>query len=164
MGCDIHCYIEFRRRGDRDNWGGWPRINPGRNYGAFGRLAGVRGQVGPIVPPRGLPSDLSFHARHDNELYICNEPTEGCVTAETAKHYFEKCGSKYIMRDGKPIWVTHPDWHTHSWLTADEWEAAITFKSHFVQSAGDEYEAILAVMRFFESRGYDTRVVFWFDN
>lgn len=44
MGCDIHAYVEYKKADNNGDWisfGG--RINPGRNYSLFGRMAeGVR--------------------------------------------------------------------------------------------------------------------------
>lgn len=49
--------------------------------------------------------------------------------------------------------------HSASWVTADEWEAAI----HGWEEIAD-YRAVLAALRAFEQEGYETRVVFWFDS
>ena len=56
------------------------------------------------------------------------------------------------------MFVSHPDWHSHTWLSADEFEKAI-------QDLGNEkYRAALAAMRSFEADGLDARIVIWFDN
>lgn len=122
MGCDIHCYIEYKPAGSDDwsDFGG--RINPGRNYDLFAKLAGIRNydEIEPVAKPRGYPKDAAYEAE-----------------------------KKY---------VSNPDWHTHSWLTADEFAVAI-------EGSGEpEYEAILAAMRSFEAGGAQARIVFWFDN
>lgn len=59
MGCDIHPVIEIKSKYD-DEWKlaacrGVPQY---RSYSAFALLAGVRGGD-PVIPPRGLPEDLS---------------------------------------------------------------------------------------------------------
>lgn len=157
MGCDIHCYIEYRHPTD-DRWrdfGG--RIKPGRNYKIFSRMAGVRGQLSDaVVAPRGFPNNAAYASCDDYWLYISESINENTCTKEQAKRYISY-GCKY--RDDKRRWVSHPDWHTHSWLTSKEFEQAI--KSDF---DAPEYTAILAAMRSFESGGYESRLVFWFDN
>lgn len=73
MGCDIHCYIEYRYREDSgDGWrsfGG--RINPGRSYEIFAALAGVRGpQWANGIKPRGVPNDMGYAANDDWWVHI----------------------------------------------------------------------------------------------
>lgn len=163
MGCDIHCYIEYKKPTDKQarDFGG--RINPGRHYPIFAKLAGVRNynEVTPIVEPRGMPSDAGYEAQGDNQLYITHTEGDDHATPENAQRWVENGSSKYIPNhEGKNTWVTHPDWHSHSWVTADEWEQAISVSDQYV----DEYKAILAALRSFEAQGYMSRVVFWFDN
>ena len=162
MGCDIHCYIEHREKG-RDRWDGFGgRINPGRDYELFGRMAGVRTGAQPVVPLRGLPNDLAWDAEADSSLYISTEEYDGACTAERAKYYVEKCGCSYINdAEGKPWRVTHPDRHSHSWLTSDEFAEAL---SRCEYGNGVEYLAVLAAMREMERLGHEVRLVFWFDN
>lgn len=172
MGCDVHCYVEYRARNPQSEYdrqwsdlGG--RINPGRNYVIFERLAGVRGDPGrAVVPPRGYPDDAGFWARHDNWCFITNGPDEegNYVTPEKARNWHERLGCDYRQdRDGKPCWIEHPDWHSHSWLTPDEWEKALKL-ARVTPKNEPEYYALLAAMRSLEAAGHLVRVVFWFDN
>lgn len=143
MGCDTHMYIEYRRKDNENktwqNFGG--RINPGRNYLIFGIISeGVRCETTFNFPPKGMPDDAAYASRNDNQLYISE--TEG----------------------GKPTWVTHPDWHSHSWLTTQEFEKAMEFYREKGNWTEPEYEALLASMKRFEELGFESRVVFWFDN
>jgi len=81
-------------------------------------------------------------------------------------------GRKIVERDGKPVWVEHPDWHSHSWMTTKELQKAYKiYEKHASKEwdddirVGVEYRAILAAMKEIESCGeYEARVVFWFDN
>lgn len=171
MGCDIHCYVEYRTKPPHDGVKQWSsfggNINPGRHYPMFAALAGVRNydEVTPISEPRGVPEDAGYSARSDNMCYICESEIEGSVTAERAAEYVEKYGCSYINgHDGKPAFVTDPDWHSRSWLSSDEWEAAINMVGSSEWGSFQEYRAILAALRSFEAHGYDARVVFWFDN
>ena len=173
MGCDIHMYVEFQSaKKDYKYWesfGG--RINPGRNYVLFGKIAGVRGGR-ELFAPRGLPKDLGFYSQEDSRFFIVDEPDESgeYVTLEQAKKY-EQYGSTIIEQNGKPTWVTHPDWHGHTWLTPDELsECYVAAVDQLNREWGpgsdlcDEYHALLAAMRCLESRNNSVRVVIWFDN
>jgi hypothetical protein len=42
---------------------------------------------------------------------------------ETAEGWVKSGSSTFINNnEGKPTWVTQPDWHSHSWLTTSEFE------------------------------------------
>lgn len=161
MGCDIHCYIEYKNKNDtrwRD-FGG--RINPGRYYSIFSKMAGVRsyGDDPPVVPPRGRLTDMAYAARDDDQLYITDSNEDGCTAPDRAKEWVDRGISTYINNhEGKPTWVTSPDHHSHSWLTAAEFQQALG------ESALVEYTAMLAAMKHFEDTNHDCRLVFWFDN
>jgi hypothetical protein len=172
MGCDIHAYVEYRKREPVDDYelrwrdfGG--RINPERNYRIFGKLAGVRRDVEVLVAPvRGLPDDLGWQANGDYWLWISysGESGEGVVTSEQAAKW-HGYGRRYRGKTtsgehvGKPTHIEDPDWHTPSWVTPDEWERALDEDATEI-----EYHAMLAAMRRMEQSGYLARVVFWFDN
>jgi hypothetical protein len=191
MGCDIHMYVEHRARSRRDGswWSFGGRLNPGRYYGLFGYIAGVRGGGPPVVAPRGVPDDMAWSAREDWWLWINYDGTAGEseVSPETARKYVESYGCVYhgevrphysrtitsvngevtetartygAAHDGSPRYVSHPDWHTPTWLTADELRTALALAG----SDEPEYGAIVAAMEHMEAKGHDTRVVIWFDN
>jgi len=192
MGCDIHCYIEHQTApGEEWNrWCGFGgQINPGRDYRLFGHLAGVRDSVEPLVPPRGLPADLDYTTHEDAWYWINHDPAaqdgDGQVCWETAQRYMkygrETKGSyvpgtitrhidgvpqepfvQFHEAAGRPTHVSHPDWHTHSWLSTGELEEV--FRRCYPDDADIRWGAILAAMKHFESHGYPARLVFWFDN
>ena len=63
--------------------------------------------------------------------------------------------------------VTHPDWHSHSWLNIKEYEESLLYVLKLLEKEEHwlvEYFAILASMKELENRECETRVVFWFDN
>lgn len=175
MGADIHMYVEYSPKayakpenGEKRYWytfGG--RINPGRNYWLFALLADVRGD-GAVFPPRGLPDNLAYASRDDNQLYITDSEGDNYVKPEDAARWVADGSSTYVLKhDGAPGWVTHPDWHSHSWLTPGE--LAEVFDAYAAEHRGEavgvEYYALLAAMRVLEDNGEnDVRVVFWFDN
>lgn len=165
MGCDIHCYPEFRKP-NNEHWSSWSgRVNPGRNYELFGFIAGVRGEGGPVVPPRGLPSGkLGFYAFDDHKLSINDKfaDSDGFCTLAKAQEW-AKHGSVIVNTEaGNPWYVTHPDWHSHTWLTPTEFEQAIERCTRWAPQ--DDYFALLAALKSLESRGNEVRLVIWFDN
>lgn len=171
MGCDIHAYLEYtsKEAGDSgDYWSGFGGcINPGRNYDLFTLLAGVRGDAKEaVIPPRGIPSDLGCEARNDCFLFVSNDPKgDNVVSRKEAENYHKAYGSAYKKdAKGKIIYVAHPDYHSHTWLTRDEYARVLTQAKLQGDSPYATYTAILAVMDHFENQGYRTRLVLWFDN
>lgn len=172
MGCDIHMFVEYKRK-DSDYWqslGG--RINPGRNYFMFGILSkGVRSMPSFSFEPKGIPENMSYSANEREYILISEDREidgESWCSLEDAKRW-ERNGSKILYHNGKPWKVEHPDWHSHSWLTIEEYKKALDFyKEECVKENYDfkepEYSAILAAMQELESHGLDVRIVFWFDN
>lgn len=171
MGCDIHLYVEYRAK-DRaaspdpfmrrfSSFGS--RINPGRIYEVFAAIAGVRaGREDQIKhQPRGLPTDIGFYSGADATLYI-TEKGDGyreCKLSDAEKWVAQ--GSSAWVEQGKR--VTHPYWHSHSWLTFEEFRDAI-HPIVCVKYKEPEYRALLAAMKQLHDDGYEVRVVFWFDN
>ena|SRR6478752_3461864 len=152
MGCDIHMYVEYKRK-DSDRWSYFgKRINPGRNYRIFTNLASVRGESD--NKPKGMPEDAGYASRNDNIMYISDVESENSVTREKANRWVNDGYSKIV--DEK--WVTNPDWHSHSWATIEEMKSALG------DSEEPEYRALIAAMESFRLSGYDVRVVYWFDN
>lgn len=166
MGCDIHMYIEHKHN-DSDYWQSWGgRINPGRSYWMFGLIAGVRREPKNRLSPKGLPENLGYASKNDNRLYISEDGNgEGEVTLEKALKWVNN-GCVITYNNGKPTWVSHPDWHSHTWLTSkelefclDEFYKEVTEEGKFV-----EYEAVLVALKKFEECGEQARVIVWFNN
>jgi len=192
MGTDIHMYIEYtdkqrleetrkkKAEGDttvNEYWrtfGGC--INPGRNYSMFGILSkGVRSNYPNGTERKGLLpyDDMGYSAADDAYIRIANEgtkPSDNEVSLEQAQKWASGSWPETIIyRNGVPRFVTHPDWHSHSWLTTEEYEKALvnykTLSEDVSWGEPIEYKALLAAMKVLESTGdYVARVVFWFDN
>jgi hypothetical protein len=167
MGCDIHMFVEYKRKNDSNDWW-WPfggRISARRNYTLFGLLANVRGD-GAKYPPRGLPTELGYEAKSHAYLFISENLSdeEGSVTLAKAQEWEKKCQCKIIYNGEKPTWVEHPDWHSHSWLTLEEYKTILEDYLSDKTHRESAYEAILAAMSKLAECGNDVRVVFWFDN
>ena len=160
MGCDIHLYIEYKNKkvafdGYKDNWHSFGKsINTGRNYAMFALMANVRnyysdGKLPVLVEPRGIPEDVGYIAKDDNQLYICEDEGENYTTMERAEKWVESGSSKFIdNQEGKPTWVTQPDWHSHSWLTTSEFETIIN--NYLELESGWHKERVAEHMTFVE--------------
>lgn len=164
MGCDIHLYVEYKRKGN-DNWSGFgKRIWMSRIYGLFAKLADVRNSWGtiPLSQPRGVPDDIASEAFEDYTRYISESNYENWVTKEKAKSWVDKGYSEYKRGES---FVTDPDAHSGSYCSADELEMCIkeVWKDGF---NGNEiqYVAVVDLLRSFERQECEARCVFWFDN
>jgi hypothetical protein len=172
MGCDIHMYLEFKDPNPQwvptgSPWRGWPRVNPGRDYELFGYLAGVRSSADPVVEPRGIPDDIAWETANDwflriNDEYAARDDMSGYCTLAKAQEW-SAYGHKIINDDqGNPYRVEHPDWHTPTWLTLDEYTQALAKIKPEPYQMG--YWALLGAMKELAWYHMDTRLVFWFDN
>lgn len=168
MGCDIHAYVEYAAK-DRTEpyWitvGG--RINPGRDYDLFAKLANVRnygGDTKPVMEPRGLPERTSLTVLWDNQLYVAEDGhgDEYC-TRENAERWVAS-GSSVWLRDDHSA-VSQPDWHSHSWCTTDEFRSVLDAPREHGWGIGPAWFAVLAMLDELDRRDQLTRLVFWFDN
>jgi len=192
MGCDVHMYVEYtdkkrleetrkkKAEGDTTKNEYWSTfggcINPGRNYAMFGMLSqGVRSDFPNGMVPKGKLShdDMGYHAADDAYMYIVDEgckPGDNEVSLEQAQEWASGGWPETIIyRNGVPKYVSHPDWHSHSWLTTEEYEKVLENYKALSEdvSWGEpiEYKALLGAMKTLESTGqYVARIVFWFDN
>ena len=162
MGCDIHLFVEYKQY---DNWYpfGYAELRLNRNYKMFGMMAGVRRNTELSFDPRGLPSDVSTVVDGENKLYVSDD-SEKYTSVESAKRY-EKMGCEITYRDGKPVWVEHPDWHSHSWLKREEYDKILDkYKGEELHPLSPDYISLKHIMYAYEANGSETRLVFWFDN
>ena len=163
MGCDIHGYIESRPNLEHNQnyWHKDADLHLGRNYAMFGFLAGVRGLNEPIVEPRGFDDNSSlkweYCLRVNDEQY--SQDAEGYTSKERADKYVAGGYSRMIGE-----MVTHPDWHTASWLTADEMKKVLLAYKETYTDLRMKYDAmwdaVLAMLKCIPN----SRFVFWFDN
>jgi hypothetical protein len=192
MGCDIHLYMEYRSKKNandteslmRDYWWNFGKdFNPGRDYILFGAIAGVRyEEIGAVVEPKGIPDTLGwptggdFYLRIDVDSLEDNwELEEKTITLKSAEEY-AKYGSKiiYDQETNVPKYVEHPDWHTPTWLTVEEFESAIQKTEAYYRSPENiykyrfsvdgQYQALLAAAKALQSSDNEVRFVIWFDN
>ena len=188
MGSDIHGFIETRRK-NTPGWIPFAQMYLAADYEAFACLAGVRGRPGSaIIAPRGLPADVSLQAKNACTLFIVyshdQEIGDGCVSFDDAGKWVSKGKSQFfgVMKpvtvtftphggvpetktyfedlDGQPSHITNPDFHSFTWLTADEFENALRRIGHVPL----DYEAVNCAMKKLKEADYEVRVVLWFDN
>lgn len=164
MGCDIHLFIEYRES-MRERWQALAtsRFCLRQNYSVFAAMAGVRGgpDFKPSFKPRGMPEEVSHLVGLANLLYVAD-----AIKAEGDGEVSRSVAQKWV-NDGLSRWsnddqyfITHPDWHSHSWLSPDEYQRALEAS----ENPSPDYRAVLAALRSLEQSGCEARVVFWFDN
>lgn len=180
MDCDIHMYIEYKpKKSEFDDWesfGG--KINPGRDYVMFGLMSkGVRTEFDESHPPKGrIPIGKSgWKSEDDSLLYITKDgDQEGETTIIKALRWSKTYGlnlHKYGESE-EPVCIDHPDYHSHSWLTIEEYEKSLKDYEQIATECGYvfkqpdvKYFAVLSSMKTLESNGEnEVRVVFWFDS
>lgn len=159
MGCDIHAYIESQphKETSPEYWWKNADLYITRNYAMFGFLAGVRSNDNPLFAPRGW--DKNSSTKFEYCLYVEDgDPDgDGNCSSERAEHWVSRGDSERI--DEK--WVTHPDWHTASWLTADELEKVVqAYREKYPQYDCNEWLGYVELMK----RIPESRFTFWFDN
>lgn len=164
MGCDIHGYLEQRKPGGK--WEEHPvSIRLSRNYELFARLAGVRNyaMVQYVAGARGIPSDACHDTHIANCVFVSDILDSGAVTKARADAWIAN-GQKWY-KEG--VYVTNPDYHSHSWCTRLELEGVIKkliTEANSDQAVHDCYRHLAKTMHLTEKLGYECRLVFWFDN
>lgn len=137
MGADIRIYMEYLER-KSNKYKCIGEFDGERLYGVFGIIAGVRSDIKPIYPPRGLPIDVndSIYKKYTGEpeyhtaSWLSTSELRECLDAvyEIFRKEDEEVGRTY-----------DPDW-------------------------AKSYEQIYNYMKSSEEDGDPTRIVFWFDN
>jgi hypothetical protein len=194
MGCNSHCFIEYKEK-DSDYWHSFgDKIHAPRNYTIYALMAGVRDYNGiKLYDPKGIPKDLAYNAESSYYCYI-----DGVNITESRAESWHRDGAIY-KKDGNGVnaWISNPDWHSHTWFTIRELENILnkydrlereihqperekqreeilkmgggTYSNTFLSTVtkihrDPDHYAMLAAMKSFDSMGYDTRLVVWFDN
>lgn len=141
MGCDIHAFVEFQKYPD-ERERGWRTFaalqSEPRWYLLFGAL--TRGEV------RG------YHGFPEN-----GPPLRGIPA-----HVGDETGDDYY-KDHDPRMGPDLDWHSPSWVTADEFATCLEWVAEHGEKP-DYWPAVLATMRTLDQEGTPSRLVFWFDN
>ncbi|APR79279.1 Hypothetical protein A7982_04626 [Minicystis rosea] len=180
MGCDIHLFVEHGV-----DAGPFCALADGafllpRDYALFAALAGVRAAASfvPLHSPRGLPADVSQEV--SARYFIPVWEDERALAWEVGEHYtpaqaaaLVASGASHWLPEGVTTpflqsthgYISHPDWHAASWLTARELRLALDHASYPLERASDEFQVLFHYVEAMASRkGPSTRIVFWFDN
>ena len=180
MGSDIHMFCEYRAGCET-----FEALSDGAfllppDYDMFAALAGVRAEPRfvPFRGPRGVPLDVSQHVA--NRYFVPVLEDERASAWEIGEHFtpaqavkLVESGTSYWLPDGmtaplKPAthgYVAHPDWHSASWLTADELGSALKHAGFLLDAASEEFQLlVMYIAAVAEKKGPSARVVFWFDN
>ena len=183
MGCDIHAYVDYDVVIDdqgKERTLTWQFCHARfpREYSLFALMAGglrdPRWEKGLPFPVKGLPERLSGLTEWEYTLRVTDDEElatmKGWCTTSQAKDWTTPLDDYWpapsIWIDDQHTTISHPDWHTPSWLTPDEFEICLKrFEEQFTDAQAEpECWAILAAMRALEEHGYPARLVFWFDN
>lgn len=136
MGCDIHMYLEHRKRGawqavratDRP---GEKRSDDGllipywdRNYSLFGILAGVRDDTAPMIAePKGFPDDASRLIRSEFKEWGVDAHTPSWLTAAEIMAFDWTAPMRHTGLIDWKEWNNFNDWrrqrgeHPSSWCS-----------------------------------------------
>lgn len=134
MGCDIHIHAEIKIGG---RWEHYDKPNMSRNYRAFEKMAGVRGeQTNRMFPVRGMPWDASAVTRFECAHYGSDGHTHSWINAEEIALLAD-----WWKKELNDEW---PEWNCY--LFGNSY-------SGFFKYPQDRTEGV-----------EDVRFVFWFDN
>lgn len=172
MGCDIHLFVEARRSKVEDfvsiTRG---QFNIDRSYSLFASLAnGVRCNVNGSKYPKGIPSDLCIYSSTWDDIYYWIRDVSSDEPGYCNMDQAVQWGNPILSYDHDMKYTLNPDRHSHSWLTLQELRESMQVlqlaKKENGMSIGTQPQisAIIAMMDSLESSGYETRVVFSFDN
>jgi len=157
MGCDIHTYLEVKHA-EGDTWDCEVLIDLGRDYTLFGYLADVRAAVKGGFTPKGVPKDLSWRTESYYGIAVTDGDLSYGVPEKSAEDWVKRGDSVWLTTRGTHRRVSSPDWHSASWLTADELKQVLDKYDH------STLKATYHMMKSFEEEGHSARLVFWFDN
>lgn len=144
MGCDIHAALEGRPSGETTWWPLAIDVYIMRNYPLFGALAGVRSTtIEPVAAPRGLPQD---------------------TTEQAQRFYGESTADAHSVS-----WVSYSELMQAVERARDAWRRYYEAKQRTMTSEVDQWmntsiQAILDYLAIYEANGFETRMVFFFDN
>ena len=137
MGADIRIYMEYLER-KTNKYKCIGKFDGDRLYGVFGIIAGVRSDIKPIYPPRGLPIDVNDSMYKEYK----GEPEYHTASWLSTSELRECLDAVYEI------------------IRKEEEEAGRTYNPDWAKS----YEQIYNYMKSSEEDGDPTRIVFWFDN
>ncbi|QDT42189.1 hypothetical protein Pan241w_22700 [Gimesia alba] len=199
MGTDITAFVEKRFCDESSGFSGRPEEPPwilgrfwmGRDYDLFDALANGRSdRLDPeevdrhaLIPPRGIPRDLSYEVALEYYDLIIDpagidprvpvgyqtiSKSEAKQRVEAGLAHYGKVAAFWPYSEKKPLWnvVSKPYLHNVGWLTLEEINQAL---DHFKMPLDDvdiEFLALMHAMEVFdqESSPMEVRLTFWFES
>lgn len=145
MGCDVHGHFEVKVGG---KWEHYSETNICRNYALFEKMAGVRGSVSnAIVPPRGLPEDISIVTKLSANHMGVDGHTHSWLSNAEFKMMYKFHKSLYDLKNYD---------ESVKWWEIDEKQYGYLF--------GNGFEGFEPGSKGYPKEIEDLRLVFWFDN
>lgn len=192
MGTDIHAFVEHCHAQGGEPFSDPDRIysfNAGefrisQDYDLFNALGDGRNysldeaarDQPALFSPRGLPQHISeevanryYHFVDNRGFTITTWPALPTVTRQEAEQWVAENRAQYgkSLRSTREIRrVSHPYWHSASWLTLQEiYQSLDSYNIQFDQLPL-EFQIVVDIMKQFEQElgQGKTRLVFWFDS
>lgn len=194
MGCDIHLLVEYDTASVREHWGFIlsserrtvvpfrqdvdilsltnGTIEIARDYRLFAALAGVRGNISPLIPPRGCPSPYSRETFCEFHLLVQDRSDgdslwERGIWREDAEMLIDRGKASRVSRaPGLCDAITDPEYHNLSWLNRLELLASLEYAELDPAKLGVEFRIVLDALRALDDEygSGHSRIVFGFDN
>lgn len=173
MGCDIHAFLEIESgtAGEYDSLYEVQFHLP-RHYELFAALAGVRGELKPLYPPRGIPTGLGVYGFHVcYRQVVCHTDALGYRGSNFVLPY--EVGRAQILPGSigerwgasKLGYVINNAMEAPTWLLLSELEAVTEYAGLHADELPAEYRFLLSTMAAAEATfGRRTRIVLWFDS
>lgn len=138
MGTDVHAHFEIKVDG---KWLHYSQPRVEQDYLLFEKMAGVRGNVeNAIVPPRGLPGDISETTRLEAKWWGMDGHNHSWLSSREFKELHE---FHTDQQENSPSWRVNPEqWF---YLHGNCWEDFHDYPESYPKEI------------------QDFRLVFWFD-
>jgi len=176
MGCDIHLFVEKRKKDSKDDFlpCAFRSEFSERTYSMFAKLANVRNyDKVEHLPIRGLPEDISyitFEALYKKVIFdpINEWDEENCYTIDQVNKWV-KDGYSHVIHKHEKEWCSNPDAHSYNWCTSQEIMECLTEfttgENHKYRGNYLNWVGLAAYMKALEDNGnYEVRAAYWFDN
>jgi hypothetical protein len=156
------------REGNRGKWWHWARVRLSQDYLLFNLLAGVRRDHPGMpdvesMPVKGLPSDVTELTLEEDALTVDDQAAELEVPdtcTKAAADAWVREGRSRLLHNGYA--VTHPDFHSHSWLSSDELHVVAERYSAARGQDDVVLSAIQAAIAVLHAGGIESRAIIWF--
>lgn len=170
MGCDIHMYVEYKRkstnkweRGDfyEENKYRYDEGDPQysvvelhghRNYGLFSTLAGVRDysdKVEPVAEPKGIPEDACDFVKKEFKDWDSDAHTPSWLTLKEIREYQAKNPKMFYSGMVSPEQAEALDQHG---ITPDSWCQWTSNDTHVKREWSEDKEFLIPLIEKMEAR------------